>query len=56
MDYIYIPINTQSSTQAVGIHLSELPDEAENLIEVLVRECAPFSLWLECARAYLSQV
>ena len=50
---IYIPV--ASTNEVVSVPVSDLPGDADELIEVLSGEGAPLSLWIELAKAYLTQ-
>ncbi|GIL51578.1 hypothetical protein Vafri_7539 [Volvox africanus] len=52
-DRIYVPV--VDSSEVVAIDLSQLPDSAEELLDLLVSEAAPLSTWFDCARAYIQQ-
>lgn len=52
MDRLYVPV--VDSNEVVAIDLSQLPDNAEDLLDLLVSEAAPLSTWFDCARAYLN--
>lgn len=39
----------------VTVPLEQLPDEVEEIIEVLGAELAPISVWLDVAKAYLQR-
>lgn len=52
-DRIYVPV--VDSNEVVAIDLLQLPDNAEELLDLLVSEAAPLSTWFDCARAYLQQ-
>ncbi|GLC38649.1 hypothetical protein PLESTB_000456300 [Pleodorina starrii] len=52
-DRIYVPV--VDSNEVVVIDLSQVPDNAEELLDLLVSEAAPLSTWFDCARAYLQQ-
>ena len=52
---IYIPV-AGLSDEVVAVPLSELPAEAEDLLDILKAEEAPLSVWLDFAKAYLAQV
>lgn len=50
---IYIPVS--STDEVVSVDVNDLPNEADELIDILVNESAPLSLWIEVAKAYLTQ-
>ena len=52
-EYIYIPVD--QSEEVVAVPLSDLPDDPEEIVDVLKAEVVPFSLWVDFARAYLAQ-
>ncbi|EFJ40533.1 hypothetical protein VOLCADRAFT_121713 [Volvox carteri f. nagariensis] len=52
-DRIYVPV--VDSNEIVAIDLSQVPENAEELLDLLVSEAAPLSTWFDCARAYLQQ-
>ncbi|KAK9844132.1 hypothetical protein WJX81_005444 [Elliptochloris bilobata] len=52
--HIYIPV-AGLSDEVVAVPLSELPAEAEDLLDILKAEEAPLSVWLDFAKAYLAQ-
>ena len=39
----------------MSVDVADLPNDADEMLEVLMAELAPLSLWIEVARAYLSQ-
>lgn len=50
---IFIPcLNTD---EVVSVAVADLPDDADEMLEVLTAESAPLSLWIEVAKAYLAQ-
>ena len=50
---IYIPVS--STNEVVSVPVSDLPSDADELLEILAIESAPLSLWIEIAKAYLTQ-
>ncbi|GFR40487.1 hypothetical protein Agub_g1054 [Astrephomene gubernaculifera] len=52
-DRIYVPV--VDSNEVVAIDLAQLPENSEELLDLLVSEAAPLSTWFDCARAYLQQ-
>lgn len=50
---ILIPI--PGTNEVVSVDVADLPDDADEMLEVLMAELAPLSLWIEVAKAYLSQ-
>lgn len=52
-EHIYIPVD--QSEEVVAVPLSDLPDDPEEIVDVLKAEVVPFSLWVDFARAYLAQ-
>lgn len=50
---ILIPMN-QRSNQAISVPLEQLPDNTEEIMEVLFREAAPLAVWVDVAKAYLA--
>ena len=50
-DRILIPV--VDSNEVVAVDLSQLPESAEELLDLLVSEAAPLSVWFDFARAYL---
>lgn len=50
---ICIPV--QNSDEVVAVPLSELPEDQEELLEVLQAEEASLLLWLDFAKAYLAR-
>jgi hypothetical protein len=51
---ICIPVSHSDSV--VAVPLDQLPDDPDELLDILKAEEAPLQLWLEFAKAYLSQV
>jgi RNA polymerase-associated protein CTR9 len=51
--YLYIPIC--GSDEFVAVPVEDLPEEAEDLLDILKAEEAPLSLWIDFAKAYLAQ-
>ena len=51
---LYIPV--ASTDEVVAIPLDDLPEEPEDLLDILKAEEAPLSLWIDSAKAYLAQV
>jgi hypothetical protein len=51
-----LSIPVAGSNEVVTIPLDELPEEAEDLLDILRAEEAPLALWLDFAKAYLAQV
>jgi len=49
---IYIPV--VSTDDVVSVDVTDLPVDADEMIELLVSESAPLSLWIEVAKAYLT--
>lgn len=49
-----ISIPVQESDELVLISTSELPQEPEDLLDLLRGEFAPLHLWLDFAKAYLA--
>ncbi|DBA73696.1 TPA: hypothetical protein ACH3X2_009676 [Trebouxia sp. C0005] len=49
---IYIPV--VSTDDVVSVDVTDLPVDADEMIELLVNESAPLSLWIEVAKAYLT--
>ncbi len=52
-EHIYIPVD--QSEEVVAVPLSDLPEDPEEIVDVLKAEVVPFSLWVDFARAYLAQ-
>ncbi|KAK9845686.1 hypothetical protein WJX84_004302 [Apatococcus fuscideae] len=52
-EHIYIPVD--QSEEVVAVPLSNLPEDPEEIVDVLKAEMVPFSLWVDFARAYLAQ-
>eukprot|EP00798_Chlamydomonas_sp_ICE-L_P008150 gene8150-1403_t len=52
--HICIPVMESSEVVVVDINKG-LPDEPEDLLEILAAEAAPLSTWYDFARAYLAQ-
>ena len=52
--FLYIPV--ASTDEVVAVPIEELPEEAEDLLDILKAEEAPLSLWIDFAKAYLAQV
>ena len=52
--HFYIPV--AGSDEVVAVPVDELPEEAEDLLDILKAEEAPLALWLDFAKAYLAQV
>eukprot|EP00873_Tetraselmis_striata_P036611 jgi/Tetstr1/456875/TSEL_043547.t1 len=50
---ICIPVS--HSEEVVAVPLDQLPDDPDELLDILKAEEAPLQLWLEFAKAYLSQ-
>ena len=50
---ILIPV--VATDEVVSIDVTDLPDDADEMLEVLTAELAPLSLWIEVAKAYLAQ-
>lgn len=51
---IYVPI--AGSDAAVELPVASLPDDVDDVLDVLRAEDAPLALWRDVARAYLSRV
>jgi RNA polymerase-associated protein CTR9 len=51
MAKLYVPV--VDSTEVVVVDLANPPENAEELLDLLVSEAAPLSTWFDCARAYL---
>ncbi len=51
---LYIPV--AGSDEVVAVPVEDLPEEAEDLLDILKAEEAPLSLWIDFAKAYLAQV
>jgi hypothetical protein len=49
----YIPV--EGTDEVVVVPLSQLPEDPEELLNILRGEVAPLTLWLDFAKAYLSQ-
>lgn len=43
------------SSEVVVVYLNQLPEEPEELLEILAAEAAPLSTWYDFAKAYLAQ-
>lgn len=60
---IHIPVFEQSSDlpgfdsakEVVSVNVRELPEDVDDILEILAAEAAPLNLWLDCARGYLLQ-
>lgn len=52
--FLFIPV--AASDETVAVPVDDLPEEAEDLLDVLKAEEAPLSLWIDFAKAYLAQV
>ena len=52
--HLFIPV--AGFDEVVAVPLSELPTEAEDVLDILKAEEAPLSVWLDFAKAYLAQV
>ena len=52
--HLFIPV--ASTDETVAVPVDDLPDEVEDLLDVLRAEEAPLSLWIDFAKAYLAQV
>ena len=50
---LYIPV--ASTDEVVAVPLDDLPEDPEDLLDVLKAEEAPLSLWIDFAKAYLAQ-
>lgn len=50
---IFIPV--LETDDVVSVSVADLPDDADELLEVLTAESAPLALWIEVAKAYLAQ-
>lgn len=50
---IFIPVI--KTDDVVSVDVADLPDDADELLEVLTAESAPLALWIEVAKAYLAQ-
>ena len=50
---VYIPVD---SGEVIAILHSQLPEEVEDMIEILAAESAKLSVWVQVAKAYLAQV
>ncbi len=50
---VYIPVD---SGEVISILHSELPEEVEDMIEILAAETAALHVWVQVAKAYLAQV
>lgn len=50
---IFIPV--AKTDEFVSVAVADLPDDADEMLEVLTAESAPLSLWIEVAKAYLAQ-
>lgn len=50
---LHIPV--LKSPEVVSIHLDHLPNESDEVVEVLKAEEAPVGIWMDLALAYLSQ-
>ena len=51
---LLVPI--PGSDEAVEISLSSLPQDSEEVLDVLRAENAPLKLWRDVARAYMAEV
>lgn len=51
--HLYIPVAL--TDEVVAVPLDDLPEEAEDLLDILKAEEAPLSLWIDFAKAYLAQ-
>eukprot|EP00884_Botryococcus_braunii_P015610 jgi/Botrbrau1/2732/Bobra.0164s0012.1 len=51
--HLFIPV--AGSNEVVAVPIDELPEEAEDLLDILRAEEAPLALWLDFAKAYLAQ-
>lgn len=60
VSHLYIPISGSdtavASDEVVAIPLNELPEDVEDILDILRAEEAPLALWLDFAKAYLAQV
>jgi hypothetical protein len=52
--HLFIPV--AGSNEVVTVPIDELPEEVEDLLDILRAEEAPLALWLDFAKAYLAQV
>lgn len=52
--HLFIPVALTDETVAVPV--DDLPEEAEDVLNLLRGEEAPLSLWIDFAKAYLAQV
>jgi hypothetical protein len=50
--FIYIPV--MDSHEVVAVNANQLPEEPEELLEILAAEAAPLRTWFDFARAYLA--
>ena len=50
---VYIPVD---SGEVISILHSELPEEVEDMIEILAAETAALHVWVQVAKAYVAQV
>ena len=41
--------------EVIAIPYEEMPEEVEDMIEVLAAEVAPLDVWVQVAKAYLAQ-
>lgn len=48
-------IKVMDCDEVVSFDVANLPDNAEELLDVLTAEAAPFKVWFDFARAYLAQ-
>jgi RNA polymerase-associated protein CTR9 len=55
MTTILIPIKDSDNKVFIEVPVSELPQNAEEIIGVLRAEVAPLHVWLECAVNYYKQ-
>jgi RNA polymerase-associated protein CTR9 len=51
--HLFIPV--ASTDEVVAVPLEDLPEDPEDLLDVLKAEEAPLSLWIDFAKAYLAQ-
>jgi len=51
---LHVPV--AGSDEAVVLPLASLPDDAQDVLDVLRAEGAPLALWRDVARAYLARV
>lgn len=49
---IHIPV--EGSDEVVAVPVDQLPDDPEELLEILRAEAAPLALWVDIAKAYLA--